>query len=93
VTSPAAYCFDPAAGRIEGVPRPLRLNEALIVSDPESSTGWVALPAVLDWVAEHPGPAPRIPGPDLLRRFLAAALERDLPLPPLPMSAARDPAS
>jgi Fe-S-cluster containining protein len=92
VTSPAAYCFDPAAGRIEGVPRPLRFNEALIVSDPESSDGgtWVALPAALDWVARHPEPPPPIPGPDLLRRFLGAVLERDLPGPPLPTPGAQD---
>jgi Fe-S-cluster containining protein len=90
VTSPVAYCIDPTAGRIEGLPRPVRLNEALIVSDPESSDTWtwVALTAVPDWIAQHPGPPPQVPGPDLLRRFLAAAFERDVPAPPLPTLAA-----
>jgi Fe-S-cluster containining protein len=94
VTSPAAFCADPAAGKIAGVPRPLRINTALIRSDPEAQPArttpgreppdhatWVALSTLLDWIELHPSPDARLPGPDLLRRFLAEAFRRDLPAP------------
>jgi Fe-S-cluster containining protein len=97
VTSPAEFCANPAAGRITGVPRPLRINTALIRSDPEARTvrttperegpdhtTWVALSTLLDWVELHPSPEAQLPGPDLLRRFLAEAFRRDLPAPDAP---------
>jgi Fe-S-cluster containining protein len=72
VTSPAAFCADPAGGKVEGVPRPVRINEAMIAVDPESppEKACVALSTALNWVERHPAPAPEVPGPQLLQRFL-----------------------
>jgi hypothetical protein len=84
VTSPAVFCADPGAGKIEGVPRPMRVDTALIRSDPEAPperATWVALSTALDWVAQHPSPEARMLGPDLLRFFLTLAFRRNIPAP------------
>jgi Fe-S-cluster containining protein len=86
VTSPAANCADPAEGKINGVPRPIRVDTALIRCDPEAPPErptWVALSTALDWVDRHPSPDARMLGPDLLRFFLTLAFRRDIPTPGL----------
>jgi Fe-S-cluster containining protein len=84
VTSPAELCADPAAEKINGVPRPMRVDTALIRCDPEAPperATWVALSTALDWVAQHPSPEARMLGPDLLRFFLTLAFRRNIPTP------------
>ena len=74
VTSPAANCASPTADNIAMVELPAKMSRVLNrFSDGrgDAPARWMALPLLLEWVAEHcKDPQPVLPGAELLRNFM-----------------------
>ena len=74
VTSPAGNCSTPRAGDIAMVDLPAQVSRVLYRFGDgrgEEPARWMALPLLLEWVAEHrEDTQPKIPGTELFANFM-----------------------
>jgi Fe-S-cluster containining protein len=83
VTSPAENCSTPRADNIAMVELPAKVSNVLYRFGDgrgEHSARWMALPLLLEWVAEHGEDAqPAIPGPALFANFMNKLVKKPGP--------------
>lgn len=78
VTSPAEHCAAPTAETVHWLPLPAKVWVAAARCEPRGEgpasayLPWVPLIQALDWAAEQVPPPAEHPGPELVRRVLAA---------------------
>ena len=85
VVTPAEWCSDPKANKIQVPQLPFDSWETLARTageGPEGRNPWIPLVLAPEWARANPEPAPIYTGPELIQRLFAELTGKQIPSPP-----------